>query len=315
MSERTAIFWPGLLTVGANIAVAAPDLRRVREQLLGLEHHVVIDPFLSETAKLADVVLPGATFAEESGTVTTIEGRVIRVDQAVAPVPSHSEFDIIADLAERLDSPVSFRYRSAEAIFEEMKRLSAAAPIDYSGMTYDRIRDEGGLFWPCPSEQHPGTPLLYQERFAHPDGRARFTAVAANGFPDKTDRSFPLVMTTGRLLTEFLSGTQTSRTKLDDEVDAGPYVEIHPTTAAAYQIERGHHVLISSQLGSVALRWRPNKRIRYDTLFMPYHWPTCNRLVPSELDPTAKIPTLKRTAVSIEPIHGRTSSVLITTLR
>ena len=289
----------GLLTICTNMAVSAPDLTSVRRQLSRLEHHVVIDPFLSASARFADVVLPGSTFAEESGTITTIEGRVVRVDQAIAPLAGKDDLAIVAALADRLGSPVTFDYSEPRAIFEEMCRVSAGGPVDYSGMTYERIREEGGIFWPCPSPEHPGTPQLYTERFAHPDGRARFHAVVPAQLPVETDSQFPLVLTTGRVLAQFLSGNQTARIERQNRVAPGPYVEIHPETAAAYQIERGGRVQLATRQGISAVPWRANRGLRHDTLFMPYHWPECNTLVAADLDPQSKIPGFKYTPVAI----------------
>ncbi len=292
----------GLLTICTNMAVSAPDLTAVRRQLDALEHHVVVDPFMSESARFADVVLPGSTFAEESGTITTIEGRVVRVDQAIEPIAGMDDLDIIAALAERLGSATTFSYSGPREIFDEMRRVSAGGPIDYSGITYDRIREEGGIFWPCPSVEHPGTPQLYTERFAHSDGRARFHPVVPAQIPVETDSRFPLVLTTGRVLAQFLSGNQTSRIERQNKVDPGPYVEIHPETAAAYQIERDDLVQLTTRQGVSSVPWRSNRGLRHDTLFMPYHWPECNTLVAADLDPSSKIPGFKYTPVAIAAV-------------
>ena len=166
----------GLLALSTNPAVSSPDLAKVRQALSRLEHLVVIDPFLSETAALADVVLPGATFAEEEGTITTLEGRVVRVDAAVAPWPGRGDIDVLRNLANRLGSGTRLSFVNGREVFEELRRVTAGAPADYSGMTWDAIRERGGIFWPCPHEGHEGTPRLFLERFAHPDGRARFHA-------------------------------------------------------------------------------------------------------------------------------------------
>jgi len=301
----------GLLTICTNMAVSSPDLTAVQRQLGALEHHVVIDPFLSESARFADVILPGSSFAEESGTITTIEGRVVRIDQAVAPIAGRNDLDVIADLADGLHSPVSFRYDSEESIFEEMRAVSRGGPIDYSGISYERIRKEDGVFWPCPSPDHPGTRQLYQDRFAHLDGKARFHAVVPRQLPHETSPDFPLVLTTGRLLAQFLSGNQTRRIERQQRLAPEPYVEIHPSTAAAYQIEPGTKVLITSRQGSVWVQWRPHKGIRLDTLFMPYHWQECNTLVAADLDPISKIPGFKYTPVQIaspQPVDLRAES-------
>ena len=292
----------GLLTICTNMAVSSPDVAAVKRQLETLEHHVVIDPFFSASAVYADVVLPGSTFAEESGTITTIEGRVVRIDQAISSVTGWSDLDIIAALADRLDSETSFSYPSPEAIFEEMRAVSAGGPVDYSGMSYERIRGEGGLFWPCPGSDHPGTPQLYVDRFAHADGRAKFHAVVPRPFPVETSPDFPLVLTTGRLLAQFLSANQTGRIERQRRLAPGPFVEVNPNTAAAYGLEDDHLVEVTSHQGVVRVPWRANRRIRHDTLFMPYHWAECNTLVARDLDPLAKIPGFKYTPVQIEAV-------------
>ena len=291
----------GLLTIATNMAISAPDGRAVRRQLEALEHHVIIDPFFSASAAYANVVLPGSTFAEETGTVTTLEGRVIVTDKAVAPLTGWSDLDILAGLAERLESEVSFRYPAQEAIFDEMRTMSEGAPVDISGMTYERLRESGGIFWPCPTADHPGTPQLYQDRFSHADGKARFHAVAPRPIRSESSKEFPLLLMTGRLLAHFLTANQTGRIQRQQERSPGPYIELHPTTAAAYGIDTEDLVEVTSQQGTVRLPWRANRGMRYDTLFMPYHWAECNVLVSRELDPASAIPSFKYTPIRIEP--------------
>jgi len=291
----------GLLTICTNMAISAPNSSRVLEQLQSLDHFVAIDPFLSESARHADLILPGSTFAEESGTITTIEGRVVRIDQAVPPVAGRGDFEIIQELAARLDASSHFSHEDPEAVFDEMRMISAGGPIDYSGMSYERIREEDGVFWPCPSPEHEGTQQLYVDRFAHEDGRARFHPVVPREFPVVVDENFPLVLTTGRLLAQFLSGNQTGRIEQQNRLAPMPYVEINPDTARAYGIERDEPVRLVSRQGSVEVAWTPNRGLRHDTMFMPYHWVECNTLVASDLDPLSRIPGFKYTPARIEP--------------
>ncbi len=290
----------GLLSICTNMAVSAPDVRRVDEQLASLDHLVVVDPFLSESARHADVVLPGSTFAEEAGTITTLEGRVIRIDQVVAPVAGVDDMGIIRALAARLGAADHFAHESPAAVFDEMRAVSAGGPIDYSGITLDRLRRDDGVFWPCPSLDHPGTPQLYRERFAHADGLARFHPIVPTEPLDSVDDGYPIVLTTGRLLAQFLSANQTGRIERLQKVAPGPYVELHPETARAYSISKDDRVRITSRQATVDVPWRSNRGLRYDTLFMPYHWPECNVLVSADLDPLSKIPGFKYTAVRIE---------------
>lgn len=295
----------GLLTIGTNMAVSSPDSSSVRRQLNSLDHHVVIDPFFSASAMHANVVLPGTTFAEESGTITTLEGRVVRVDQAIEPVTAWSDIAIVGALAERLDAPSTFAYSGPQDIFAEMCEVSAGGPVNYAGMTYERIRDEDGVFWPCPTSSHPGTPQLYVHEFAHADGLAKFHPVTSDAIREDPSSEYPLILTTGRLLAQFLSGNQTARIAAHRNVAPGPFVEINPTTAAAYGIEPNTLVKLTSAQGSVSLPWRPKRGIRYDTLFMPYHWVEANTLVSAELDPLSKMPGFKYTLVRIAPADGQ----------
>ena len=168
----------GLLSICTNMSVSAPDLHSVEAQMAALDHVVVIDPFFSESARHADIVFPASVFAEESGTITTLEGRVVRIDQAVSPVSGVSDLDILRQLGARLGVGDQFAFDNAEMVFEEMRSVSAGGPVDYAGITWERLRSEPGVFWPCPSLEHPGTPQLFTERFAHADGRARFHRLA-----------------------------------------------------------------------------------------------------------------------------------------
>ncbi len=293
----------GLLSISNNMSISAPDLTRVEEQMRALEHVVVIDPFLSEAAaRHATVVLPGTTFAEEEGTITTIEGRVVRCDQAVAPVPRRADIDVLRNLARRLGVGHHFDFVRGREVFEEMRTVSAGGPNDYSGITWERARE--GVFWPCPDVRHPGTPRLYTERFAHPDGLARFHAVEFSTPPVLIDDEYPLVLTTGRLLAQYLSGNQTKRIPAQQSKAPGPYVELHPATAAALGLSEEDRVELRSRQGRSTVPWKANDRLRADTVFMPYHWRECNVLVAADLDPTSKIPGFKYTPISVSRLRA-----------
>ncbi len=299
----------GLLSISNNMSVSAPDLRRVDEQMAALDHAVFIDPFLSESAlRHATVVLPGTTFAEEEGTITTIEGRVVRCDQAVAPEPRRSDIDVIRNLARRLGVSRHFSFVRGREVFEEMRTVSAGGPNDYAGITWDRARD--GVFWPCPDERHPGTPHLYRDRFAHPDGLARFVAVEFAPPPVLVDDEYPLVLTTGRLLAHYLSGNQTKRIAAQQQKAPGPYVELHPATAQGLDLTADDRVELRSRQGRSTVPWKANDRLRRDTVFMPYHWRECNVLVASDLDPTSKIPGFKYTPISVSRLRTHDHVVL-----
>ena len=288
----------GLLSISNNMSISAPDLDRVEEQMAALDHVVFIDPFLSEAAlRHADVVLPGTTFAEEEGTITTIEGRVVRCDQAVAPLPGRADIDVLRNLANRLGARRHFAFTRGREVYEEMRRVSAGGPNDYAGITWERAR--AGTFWPCPDEQHPGTPQLYTERFAHPDGRARFHAIEHVPPPVLVDDDFPLVLTTGRLLAQYLSGNQTKRIPAQQSKAPGPYVELHPDTASSLGLATDDRVELVSRQGRSTVPWRANQDLRADTVFMPYHWRECNVLVAADLDPVSRIPGFKYTPIRV----------------
>ena len=210
-----------MLVFGSNIVVSAPNATHITSRLEALDLLVVCDMVMSETAAIADVVLPVTQWAEETGTMTNLEGRVILRQKAITP-PSgvRSDLDVIAALAARLDSPVPFA-TEPEEVFAELGRASEGGPADYSAITYDRIRDEKGVFW--------GGERLFASSFNHPDGRARMYAVEHRGAAEQPDADYPIHLTTGRVLAQYQSGAQTRRVRaLPDD---GPFVELHPLLA------------------------------------------------------------------------------------
>ncbi|MDQ4054092.1 MAG: molybdopterin-dependent oxidoreductase, partial [Actinomycetota bacterium] len=232
-----------LLVFGSNIVVSAPNATHVTERLAALDLLVVADIVMSETAAMADVVLPVTQWAEETGTMTNLEGRVILRQQAVSPPDGvRSDLDVLAGLATRLDSPVPFS-TEPEEILAELGRASAGGKADYAGIDYDRIRDEHGVFWPCPTPDHPGTPRLFADSFATPDGRARCVAVAPTGPAEVPCADYPLHLTTGRVLAQYQSGAQTRRVR--DLPDDGVFVEMHPLLADRIGAHDGEPVLVS----------------------------------------------------------------------
>src|SRR5690348_3661432 len=192
-----------------NPMVSLPDQHTVERALRGLEFFVVTDFFLSETAELADVVLPGSVWAEDEGTVTSLEGRVIKYNKAVDP-PGEARLDwrIVCELARRLGKGQLFNFHSAREIFDELRLCTKGAKSDYWGITYEKIDAQNGVFWPCPTEDHPGTPRLYEERFGFPDGRARLHPIAYIPPAEEPDETYPLILTTGRVIYHYLSGTR-----------------------------------------------------------------------------------------------------------
>ncbi|MGA8256147.1 MAG: molybdopterin dinucleotide binding domain-containing protein, partial [Nocardioides sp.] len=286
-----------LLVHGSNIVVSAPRATHVTERLAALDLLVVCDMVMSETAAMADVVLPVTQWAEESGTMTNLEGRVILREQAVAPPEGvRSDLDVIAGLAQRLGSHAEFS-TEPEVVFAELGRASAGGKADYAGITYDRIRAEHGVFWPCPTADHPGTPRMFADTFTTPDGRARFIAVEHVGAAEQPDADFPVHLTTGRVLAQYQSGAQTRRVAaLPDE---GAFVELHPMLAGRIGARDGEPVVISTRRGQMKAPCRVVTTIRPDTVFVPFHWVGVNRLTNDALDPASRMPEFKVCAAAV----------------
>lgn len=286
-----------LLVLGSNIVVSAPRASHVTERLESLDLLVVCDMVMSETAALADVVLPVTQWAEERGTMTNLEGRVILREQAVAaPEGVRNDLDVIAGLAERLGSPVPFS-TEPEEIFAELGRASAGGKADYAGITYDRIRQEKGVFWPCPDADHPGTPRMFADAFATPDGRARFLVQEFAGAAEQPDETYPLHLTTGRVLAQYQSGAQTRRIK--ELPDTGAFVELHPMLAARIGAHDGEPVVVRTRRGEMKAPARVVTTIRPDTVFVPFHWVGANRLTNDALDPSSRMPEFKVCAAEV----------------
>jgi assimilatory nitrate reductase catalytic subunit len=290
-----------LLVLASNIAVSAPHSNRVADRLRALDLLVVSDIFLSETAAMADVVLPTAQWAEEEGTMTNLEGRVIRRRLALAPPPEvRSDLDVLVDLAGRLGRGRYFD-DDPRRVFDELRRASAGGIADYAGITWERIDAEQGVFWPCPAEDHPGTPRLFADGFPTPDGRARFIRVDHRDPHETPDREFPYVLTTGRNMQQYQSGTQTRRVRSLNVAVPEPRAELHPDLARRHGITDGDLVELRSRRGAAVLRARLNTGIRPDTIFAPFHWPGTNRLTDPALDRHSKMPAFKACAVTIAP--------------
>ncbi|WP_436980950.1 molybdopterin oxidoreductase family protein [Streptomyces sp. enrichment culture] len=295
-----------LLLMGSNPVVSAPRAAHIEERMRSLDFLAVCDVVLSESARLADVVLPVTQWAEESGTLTNLEGRVQLRRQAV-PVPDgcRSDLAVLRGLARRLDFAgweEGFP-EEPERVFEELRRASAGGKADYAGITYGRITAEGGVFWPCPAEDHPGTPRLFLDRFATPDGRARFTAVGHRPAAEEPDAEYPVLLTTGRVLAQYQSGAQTRRVAELNAAAPGPFVQVHPRLAAAIGAAEGDRLVVVSRRGRAVAPARIDAGIRPDTVFMPFHWPgegRANTLTNPALDPTSRMPEFKICAVRVE---------------
>ncbi|MGW6915700.1 molybdopterin oxidoreductase family protein [Kitasatospora sp. NPDC054939] len=293
-----------LLLAGSNPVVSAPRSAHVTERLRALDFLAVSDVVLSETAELADVVLPVTQWAEETGTMTNLEGRVILRRRAVDPPPGvRSDLEVLHELAGRLGQGEGFP-TDPEKAFEELRRASAGGPADYAGISYRRIAEQDGVFWPCPDEGHPGTPRLFLDRFATPDGRARFTAVRHRPAAEEPDPEYPVRLTTGRVLAQYQSGAQTRRVAALNSAAPGPYVELHPLLAERLGVRDGEDVAVVSRRGRTVTPARLTTAIRPDTAFMPFHWAgagNANLHTNPALDPVSRMPEFKACAVRIEP--------------
>jgi assimilatory nitrate reductase catalytic subunit len=295
----------GLLSICINPLVSLPDTDYTRAALEKLEFFGIIDFFMSETARHADVVLAGSLQEEEEGTITTAEGRVVHIAQAVTP-PGNAREDwrIITDLARRFAPFEKFPYQCPEDIFRELRGMSRGGIVDYYGITYDKIDREKGVFWPCPDVSHPGTPRLYEGgKFYHADGKARFHAVEYRPPAEDIDDEYPVIMTSGRVVSQYLSGTQTRRIGPLMDQYPEPLIELHPKLAAKVGVKTGERLTVTSRRGSLTLACQVVKTIRPDTIFIPYHWAgnkSANKLTIRALDPVSKIPEFKVCAVRLE---------------
>jgi assimilatory nitrate reductase catalytic subunit len=290
-----------LLSICFNPIVSLPDAGYVGEALEKLEFFGVVDFFLSETAHYADVVLAGSLQEEEEGVVCTAEGRVVHIQQAVTPpAGARNDWAIYCDLARRLGKERFFPYRSPREIFDELREASRGGVADYYGITYEKIDRQLGVFWPCPTEDHPGTPRLFEGgKFFHPDGKARFVVTEYRPSGDPVDAEFPTYLTTGRVVSHYLSGTQTRRIGALVDQYPEPRVEIHPRLAETLGIAADDWVTVTTRRGELTLQALVVRTIRPDTVFIPYHWPgarSANRLTHRTLDPRSKIPEYKVSA-------------------
>ncbi|MFF5403622.1 molybdopterin oxidoreductase family protein [Streptomyces misionensis] len=292
-----------LLLMGSNPVVSAPNAAHVTTRLRQLDFLAVSDVVLSETAELADVVLPVAQWAEETGTMTNLEGRVLLREAALAPPEGvRTDLHVLRELAARLGVRRGFPEDPRE-VFDELRAASAGGPADYAGITYERVREEDGVFWPCPAEDHPGTPRPFLDRFATPDGRARFAAVSHRPAAEEPDADYPLRLTTGRVLAQYQSGAQTRRVPELERAAPGPFVELHPRLAERLGVTDGDPLVLTTRRGRATAPARVTPDIRPDTVFVPFHWPgpgRANSLTHPALDPVSRMPEFKVCAVRVE---------------
>lgn len=283
-----------IYVMGENPMISDPDLNHMDKCIDSLEFLVVQDIFLTETAKHADVVFPAAAFAEKDGTFTNSERKVQRIRKAVKP-PSEAKEDreIISGISRKMG--YEMEYANAESIFEEIRSITPS----YAGITYSRIKHEG-IPWPCPSEDHPGTPVLHVGQFSI--GRAIFSPIDHRPPAEVPDKDYPFFLTTGRVLQHFHTGTMTRKGNGLNQLYPEVLVEINPDDALSCKISEGDMVIVSSRRGTIKAKAQLSNRPGKGVIFIPFHFHevAVNRLTNSALDPIAKIPELKVCAVRIQ---------------
>jgi formate dehydrogenase major subunit/formate dehydrogenase alpha subunit len=280
--------------IGENPIVSDADLNHAEQSLRKLDFLVVQDIFLTETAQLADVVLPSACFAEKDGTFSNTERRVQRVRKAVEPPGEALEdWKIISGVATRMGYPMS--YTDSRQIMDELRSVTPS----YAGISYERI-DQQGIHWPCPNEEHPGTPILHREQFTI--GKGVFNAIDYRPPAETVDRDYPLYLTTGRLLHQYHTGTMTMKTDGLNEIAPECFVEISPQDARELAVQDGTLVRIASRRGRIQARLRISPKAVQGTVFLPFHYAqaAANRLTNAALDPICGIPEFKVCAVKLE---------------
>ena len=305
----------GFISLCNNGMVSLPDINRIRQSLEGLEFNVNIDFLMSESSRYADVVLPGTSWAEDEGVTASAEARVIKINKAIDPVgDSRTDWWILQEIAKRLGRGKYFNFNSPGEIFDELRVASKGGKADYFGISYEKIERQYGVMWPCPTEESKGTPRLFDDKkFYHPDGKAKFHPIEYKGPNEIPDEEYPLILTSGRVVYQYLSGNQTRRIGFLVQQCPEPYVEIHPETAMRLKINDGERVKVISRRGDGVFPALVVKTIRPDTIFIPYHWGeqlAANQLTNPKLDPTSKIPEYKACAARIEKIHARELPIL-----
>jgi formate dehydrogenase major subunit/formate dehydrogenase alpha subunit len=282
-----------LYVIGENPVVSDADVNHAEKCLDNLEFLVVQDIFLTETAQRADVVLPSACYAEKEGTFTNSERRVQRVRKAVEPPgEAWDDWKIFCEIATRMGFPMA--YDSSQQIMEEISKVTPS----YAGISYERIEHEG-LHWPCPTAEHPGTPILHGAQFTR--GKGLFHAIDYIEPAEMTDAEYPLYLTTGRLLYQYHTGTMSMRTSGLNQIAPEAFVEISPQDARKFELEEGTLVNIDSRRGTIQARIKISRKAVDGTVFIPFHFSTAaaNRLTNGALDPISGIPEFKVCAVKV----------------
>jgi formate dehydrogenase major subunit len=292
-----------LFIVGENPMLSDPDLHHVKKGFDNLDFVIVQDIFMTETGQEADVVLPAACYAEKDGTQSNTERRVQKWRKAQEP-PGEAKLDwqITCGIAKAMGYEKQFSYKNAEEIFNEIRKVTPS----YAGITYARLEKADAVHWPCPTVEHPGTPILHKERFATPDGIGILSPIEFKYPAEVPDAEYPLILSTGRCLWQFHTGSMTRRSEdLEREAPTG-WVEICPEDAKALGIVNGEMVRAASRRGKVDITAKVTEDIKKGEVFIPFHFAECaaNILTNNALDPIAKIPEYKACAVRIEKITG-----------
>jgi formate dehydrogenase alpha subunit len=285
-----------LYVVGENPMVSDPDIHHVQNALGKLDLLIVQDIFLTPTARIADVVLPGTSFAEKDGTFSNTERRVLLVREAIQPKgDSRPDWQIIQDLSNKYGYPM--HYDSPEDVFQEIRSLTPS----YAGITYPRLAEKG-IQWPCPTEDHPGTQFLHKDRFSR--GKGAFTPIDFKPPAEVVDNEYPMWLTTGRSFVHYHTGTMTRVSPtLHHELEEG-YVEINPRDARKMDIKDGERVQVSSRRGTIQIKAKVKDTIHRGVVFIPFHFAesAANMLTNPAFDPTAKIPEFKACAVKVQKL-------------
>jgi formate dehydrogenase alpha subunit len=305
LMEMTDAACKGLLKamyiMGENPVVSDPDINHVKEGLKALDFLVVQDIFFSETAMFADVVLPAASFAEKEGTFTATDRRVLRVRKAIDSIgESKPDWVIISQLAQKMGSS-KFNYNSVQDIMNEISRLTPS----YGGISFDRLDRGEILAWPCPTQRHPGTKFLHEKTFTR--GKGLFTPIDYKVPAELPDTEFPFILTTGRLVSQYHTGTITRRIiSLEREAPTG-FVELNPQDAQRLKIGQGEKVMVRSRRGEIEIDAFITDRVTPGVVFIPFHFAesAANQLTNRRLDPEAKIPEFKVCAVNVSKMEAR----------
>jgi len=300
-----------MVVMGENPMMSEPNLSHAQHALEALELLVCIDIFMNETGEMADVILPSASFAEKDGTFTNSDRRVQRVRQALPALgESQPDWQIISALARKMEAQLGikqsagFDYANPEEIWEEMRALTP----DFAGINYARLEEEGGVHWPCPALDHPGTPYLFEHDF--PRGKGKFWELEYGTESELPDTEYPYHLTTGRVLFHWHGGTMTRSSRLEEAFPI-PIVEMHPTDARALRVVSGDWLRITSRRGSVECQVMVTGRSPVGTLFLPFHFveAAANLLTLDKIDPRAKIPDFKMAAVKLEKMTRATEAL------